>query len=155
MSSSMVRRPKSMATVVVVLPVTADRSSMPTDRSVMTASVVSGVISDTAPTNVVFPTPNPPATTILTGMGSPTSAHLGLQAGQQALEDLGARAPGVGQRRQVDDEQPLGVQVGHEDPGDADRHAHLGGHLGDRDRAPAHGDDAGLLEAQAGQRGDA
>src|SRR5258708_1391762 len=32
----------------------------------MTASVVSGVISDTEPTNVVFPTPKPPATTIFT-----------------------------------------------------------------------------------------
>ncbi len=30
----------------------------------MTASVVNGMISDTAPTNVVLPTPNPPATTI-------------------------------------------------------------------------------------------
>lgn len=30
------------------------------------ASVVSGVISDTDPTNVVLPTPNPPATTIFT-----------------------------------------------------------------------------------------
>jgi hypothetical protein len=34
--------------------------------TVMTASVVSGVISETEPTNVVLPTPNPPATTILT-----------------------------------------------------------------------------------------
>jgi ABC-type Co2+ transport system permease subunit len=34
--------------------------------SVMAASVVTGSISDTALTNVVFPTPNPPATTILT-----------------------------------------------------------------------------------------
>jgi len=34
--------------------------------TVMTASVVSGVISDTEPTNVVLPTPNPPATTIFT-----------------------------------------------------------------------------------------
>jgi hypothetical protein len=32
----------------------------------MTASVVSGVISDTDPTKVVLPTPKPPATTILT-----------------------------------------------------------------------------------------
>ena len=32
----------------------------------MTASVVSGVISDTEPTKVVLPTPKPPATTILT-----------------------------------------------------------------------------------------
>ncbi len=37
---------------------------MPSDASVMTASVVSGMISDTEPTNVVLPTPNPPATTI-------------------------------------------------------------------------------------------
>jgi hypothetical protein len=32
----------------------------------MTASVVSGTISDTEPTNVVLPTPKPPATTIFT-----------------------------------------------------------------------------------------
>jgi hypothetical protein len=32
----------------------------------MTASVVSGVISETAPTKVVLPTPKPPATTIFT-----------------------------------------------------------------------------------------
>ncbi|GAA5062761.1 hypothetical protein GCM10023259_052180 [Thermocatellispora tengchongensis] len=37
---------------------------MPTLASVITASVVSGMISDTAPTKVVFPTPKPPATTI-------------------------------------------------------------------------------------------
>ena len=30
----------------------------------MTASVVSGAISETAPTSVVLPTPNPPAMTI-------------------------------------------------------------------------------------------
>src|ERR1041384_5840130 len=57
-------RPKSMATVVVTLPGTADRSSTPTEAWVMTDSVVSGVISETEPTNVVLPTPNPPATTI-------------------------------------------------------------------------------------------
>jgi hypothetical protein len=34
--------------------------------TVMTASVVSGVISDTEPTKVVLPTPKPPATTIFT-----------------------------------------------------------------------------------------
>jgi hypothetical protein len=32
--------------------------------SVITASVVSGMISETDPTNVVLPTPKPPATTI-------------------------------------------------------------------------------------------
>src|SRR5947208_11560184 len=53
-----------MATVVVVLSPVWVRSSMPADADVMTASVRSGLISDTAPTNVVLPTPKPPATTI-------------------------------------------------------------------------------------------
>src|SRR5882724_4869417 len=57
-------RPKSIATVVVRLFGVAPRSSTPALASVMTASVVSGTISDTEPTNVVFPTPKPPATTI-------------------------------------------------------------------------------------------
>jgi hypothetical protein len=59
-------RPKSIATVVVDLSGTCDKSSTSVLATVMTASVVSGVISDTEPTNVVLPTPNPPATTILT-----------------------------------------------------------------------------------------
>ncbi len=55
-----------MATVVVVLSGTPDRSSTPPLAVVSRASVVSGLISDTAPTKVVLPTPKPPATTILT-----------------------------------------------------------------------------------------
>ena len=57
-------RPKSIATVVVVLFGVCERSSTPALASVMTASVVSGSISETAPTSVVLPTPNPPAMTI-------------------------------------------------------------------------------------------
>src|SRR5437879_13877708 len=53
-----------MATVVVVLSPVCVRSSMPAEADVMTASVRSGLISETAPTNVVLPTPKPPATTI-------------------------------------------------------------------------------------------
>jgi hypothetical protein len=41
-----------------------DKSSTSTLASVITASVVNGTISDTEPTNVVLPTPKPPATTI-------------------------------------------------------------------------------------------
>ena len=63
-SWSRVMRPKSMATVVVVLSPVWVRSSMPADADVITASVRSGLISETAPTNVVLPTPKPPATTI-------------------------------------------------------------------------------------------
>src|SRR5215218_2763110 len=66
--SSTLIRPKSMATVVVVLPLTAVVSSIPIDRSVSVCSVVTGGISDTAPTNVVLPAPNPPAIRILRGM---------------------------------------------------------------------------------------
>src|ERR1700733_2188868 len=55
-----------MATVVVFLSGTCDRSSTSVDATVMTASVVSGVISETDPTKVVLPTPKPPATTIFT-----------------------------------------------------------------------------------------
>src|SRR5579859_7548123 len=65
-SLSSVMRPKSIATVVVCLSGTWDRSSTSVLATVMTASVVSGVISETDPTNVVLPTPNPPATTIFT-----------------------------------------------------------------------------------------
>src|SRR5713101_4368046 len=64
--ASRVTRPKSMATVVVVLSGVCDRSSRPSLADVMTASVVRGVISDTEPTKVVLPTPKPPATTIFT-----------------------------------------------------------------------------------------
>src|SRR6266849_8702396 len=64
--ASRVTRPKSIATVVVVLSGVCDRSSTPSLAEVITASVVSGVISDTEPTKVVLPTPKPPATTIFT-----------------------------------------------------------------------------------------
>src|SRR5215467_4945403 len=64
--ASKVSRPKSIATVVVFLSGVWDRSSTPSLAEVITASVVSGVISDTEPTKVVLPTPKPPATTIFT-----------------------------------------------------------------------------------------
>src|SRR3954471_2534951 len=66
---SIVRQPKSIAMVVVVLVEAGPGSSTPTDSMVISASVVSGEISDIAPTVVVFPTPNPPATMIFTGTG--------------------------------------------------------------------------------------
>ena len=62
-------RPKSMATVVVVLSGTCTVGSSPAAAEVIAASVVSGVISEMAPTAVVLPTPKPPAMTILTGVG--------------------------------------------------------------------------------------
>ena len=70
-SRSIEIRPKSMATVVVVLPGTCRVSSTPTPAEVMIASVVSGVISETEPTSVVLPTPKPPAMTIFADVTRP------------------------------------------------------------------------------------
>src|SRR5262245_15122073 len=148
-SPSSVRRAKSMATVVVDLAPTADTSSTPTDSWVSGASVVSGVISETAPTKVVLPTPNPPATTILTEMGSGTSAPP--QAVEQAFEDPRARAAVRFVRRPGDGEEPVGVQVRDEDPGHAERDVELRGDLDHRDRLAAQPEDAPTLEALLGE----
>jgi hypothetical protein len=53
-----------MATVVVDFSGVAARSSTSALASVITASVVTGSISETERTNVVLPTPKPPAMTI-------------------------------------------------------------------------------------------
>src|SRR3954447_13222369 len=68
-SSRMVIRPKSIATVVVFLPSTPDKSSTPTLWSVRISSVCSGRVSEMAETKVVLPTPKPPATRILIALG--------------------------------------------------------------------------------------
>src|ERR1700704_4857516 len=57
-------RPKSISTVVVFFIGVASRPSIPADALVTSSSVRSGMISETAPTNVVLPAPNPPAMTI-------------------------------------------------------------------------------------------
>src|SRR3954454_6950745 len=61
----MVRRPKSIATVVVVLSMAGWRWSTVSLAAVIHASVFTGGISEMAPTQVVLPTPKPPAMTIL------------------------------------------------------------------------------------------
>jgi hypothetical protein len=61
----MVIRPKSSATVVVVLPGTPRRSSWLALALESLSSVSSGRTSLIALTSVVFPAPNPPATRIL------------------------------------------------------------------------------------------
>src|SRR3954447_20033841 len=65
----MVMQPKSSATVVRVLAGTSSASSVAAAAVVMAASVVSGRISEIAPTVVVLPTPKPPAMTSFTGRG--------------------------------------------------------------------------------------
>ena len=68
-------RPKSIATVVVVLPLHPLMSSTPTLRSLSVSSVRSGRISLIAPTSVVLPAPNPPAMRILAVVGGTGSSR--------------------------------------------------------------------------------
>src|SRR5438874_3460989 len=118
-----------MATVVVVLSPVWVRSSMPAEADVMTASVRSGLISETAPTNVVLPTPKPPATTIFAevvdrvggapyavcgcGLELPKSTEHPLK---QCHVWLAARLAGA---RLVNGDHARLGEVGHEDPGHA------------------------------------
>ncbi len=62
-------RPKSMATVVSTLFSMPSRLSVAALTVVSSSSVLSGAISLTAPTKVVLPTPNPPATKIFSAVG--------------------------------------------------------------------------------------
>src|SRR5690349_5878045 len=118
-------RPKSIATVVVVF------DSMPSNRSrralaeVISASVVTGVISLTDRTSVVLPTPKPPATRIFSGTkGNESSGSLSEvfesieQLLQEAFAGLSVSDGGS--------PQPHGAQpdeVGDQDLRDLDRPA--------------------------------
>src|SRR5258706_8706912 len=115
----MVIRPKSMATVVVPLPGTFDGSSMPTPAEVITASVVSGVISETAPTSVVLPTPNPPATTIFADLiadGARRDESEPAKSTQHPFQDVHTVVV-LRLRRTVQCEQAVGDHVGNQHPG--------------------------------------
>src|SRR3954463_16027178 len=66
----MVMRPKSMATVVATFAEGPASPSTAIAAAVIVASVVRGTISDTAPTNVVLPTPKPPEMTSFAARGA-------------------------------------------------------------------------------------
>src|SRR3546814_1354305 len=130
--SSTVRRPKSMATVVVVLASEPRRWSTRAPTLVIAASVRSGGISDRAPTKVVLPAPKPPATTNFTArmrgfQSAPaerTSCWIvivsspGSHGVDHARHDVELDLHGIGL---VHLEAALGDEVGGEDGGDADR----------------------------------
>src|SRR3981081_3091475 len=73
MSGPRVRRPKSMATVVPVFVLLPPAKSMPRLSTVMSASVMSGSISQMVPTSVVLPTAEPPATPPFSDPGRPVA----------------------------------------------------------------------------------
>src|SRR6185503_3922211 len=138
-------QPKSIATVVVRLPGTLLASSMPAAAEVMSASVVSGLISEMLPTVVVLPTPKPPAITSLTGSGGrrraglpPTSADCAETTDHpQERVDVGGRV-GV---RQVDRQVTVGGQVADQHPDHAEVQRQLRGDLRDGQRVAAERDD--------------
>src|SRR4051812_1355030 len=164
---STVMQPKSIATVVVVLRGVWLRSSTPAATSVMAASVVSGSISEMAPTAVVLPTPKPPAITSFTGSGGRTAATGAAAAGAggsvrvtQCPSGVGDGAQGVDDPAQdggvvrdagighVDRQVPGGAQVLGEDPYDVQVQPQPGRELRDGLRLPAGGDDVVLLEGE-------
>src|SRR4029453_1627238 len=134
--SSTVMRPKSIATVVVVLSGTAAVSSIPTDMAVIFCSVVRGGISDTHPTKVVLPAPNPPATGPLGGMGGRGAGGGGRGVStrtesieQPSQDDVTGAAVAVGGSGQVDVQVAAVGEVAHEHPGHPDRHPQGGADL--------------------------
>src|SRR5581483_12112449 len=142
----MVMRPKSMATVVVRLSGTAARSSTPSDTSVIACSVFSGGISDSVPTMVVLPTPNPPATRIFSGVGTeiPASgpASTGAESIEQPSQDLLTRSAVGRHRRRGVHRQVAGLgQVADQHPCHADRQAQGVSDLDQRDEPFAQLDD--------------
>src|SRR3954451_5669343 len=113
----MVSTPKSIAIVVVVLRLARPGSSMPTPAEVISASVVSGTISEIAATVVVLPTPKPPATMILTGTGARLA--WGLSSERTESMDHPKYRLDVGRVHLVDVKVAGGPQVADEDLGDA------------------------------------
>src|SRR6266545_3108907 len=124
-SSSMVMQPKSRATVVVVFAGMYPVRSIWAATSVISASVVSTGISEIAPTAVVFPTPNPPAMTIFTGIGGrraatrPAPLADGLESTDHPFDNRGVavdtgHGPARGKvvhRHEIPDEYPGHAEV--------------------------------------------
>src|SRR4029453_2664908 len=124
-------RPKSMATVVLVFrSVWPPASSMPTECSVIAASVDSGSMSEIEPMKVVLPTANPPATTILTVVGAasvPVGGEATSERGNAIENPLQNAERGRGVVRRVvvrgavHAGQPLVDEVAHDHADDTDR----------------------------------
>src|SRR5690606_23522180 len=133
-------RPKSIATVVVVLrSVTPPASSTPTECSVMAASVLSGSMSEIDPMKVVLPTANPPAITILTTVGATCGSVVATDAseGCDAIEDTLQKTEGqatmlvmrrrvVGRATYVNGQMIFLCKVGNEHPHHAQRKPGVG-----------------------------
>src|SRR4051794_29182498 len=134
----MLIRPKSMATVVVILPGTCRLSSTPTPAEVMIASVVSGVISETDPTSVVLPTPKPPAMTIFADVTRPAAGRCDMsepaKSTQHPFQQFRAYRVGFIIQRSglVHRDQAVGGHVGDDDSRHTERQLHACGDFSER-----------------------
>src|SRR5215467_12201661 len=143
----MVIRPKSIATVVVVLPLTPLRSSCSKLALVKASSVYSGRTSLIAPTSVVLPAPNPPATRILNTARGPSVPSEGAETMQHLPEQLGTGQLTDGLVRQHGD-LPHHDEVGKQDADHAQRQRGVGRQVGHGDRIPAQAKDLAVLRAE-------
>src|SRR6202020_2344469 len=126
-------RPKSRATVVVVLRPTPLRSSRPMLAVVRASSVCSGRTSLIAPTSVVLPAPNPPATRILWAVKAGTAAapprvSERAEAIQYLLEHVAGLL--VSRSLRYHRDRPQLGQVGHQHPHYPERQRGVGGQGG-------------------------
>src|SRR5258705_5744775 len=140
-------RPKSMATVVVTFPGTARVSSTPSPAEVIIASVVNGVISETEPTSVVLPTPNPPAMTIFADVTRPVVGRCAMsepaKSTQHPLQQFCAhRVVAVEGGGFVHRDHAVRGHVSDKNPGHPERQLHPCGDLSER------------LQSSIAQRGD-
>src|SRR5579859_7204528 len=108
----------------------------------MTASVVSGVISDTEPTNVVLPTPNPPATTIFTDVmvcDASATGRATLDLTESTKHPFEQMKIGTAFRvfALVNSDQAIRAHVRDEDSCHPEREPQHRRHLGDRPPVPA------------------
>ena len=118
--------------------------STPAEASVTIASVRSGMISETAPTNVVLPAPNPPAMTIFVDVVAPPSecASECFKATQRPSYEFVALIAGrtVGQRS-MHPKVTGHNQIADQDARDAHRQIQPGRDFGDRRALDAQLDD--------------
>src|SRR3569833_11880 len=151
--SLMVMRPKSIATVVVVFSSTPAMSSIRTPMSVRISSVRSGLVSETAPTIVVFPAPNPPAIRILIALGSlrPCRSKRMESIDHCPVHLLVVHEFGVGLGVLHRDE-PLVEEVAEQHADGAGREFEVPGDLGHRHHVLAEAHDRLVLRAEAALR---
>src|ERR1700743_257583 len=156
-SESSDSRPKSMATVVVVLLGVAERSSWPMLASVMTASGARGTTSATDPPSVVLPTPKPPATTIFAevvalrpaggGCGTPRELEPP-KTTEHPFQEVHGRPVTHDHPTGVDDDQTHAGHVTNQYPHHTEWQPGRGGPLGDRPGVHAQLADRAVLGQQ-------